>query len=235
MSIQNTNQVAGKMELTNPETKKILRAHMDEEIKKQDAAVYSPMGKRFPSLKGILDEMKNGFDPVESMEEAKSQIQSLQIMGIAMGIIDLLGEDEDTRAIKTLLEKIDPIAKIFNEYYPAQERIYIDTARAIKEASIQSGLEIEAVVKNQDHMDNVSRAVHPLREDAESFLETSQSHARNMLHVGRGLMAFVKKTNQADEDTLKKASLIPTPKAMDAILKGSWDYNMKEYDRIYSA
>ena len=84
-------------------------------------------------------------------------------------------------------------------------------------------------------MDEVSRIVIPTREEAESFLRTSQTYGREMLDIGRGFIAFAKKTGQADEDLLEKAKLIPTAKAMEAIQKGTWDYKMQEFDRVYSA
>lgn len=228
-------QLEREMELKNLENKRIIRAYMDAEVGRLDKAVYSPLGKKYPSLNGILGEMREGYDPVEKMEETKSQIQMLGAVKGLVGLISLVDEDEDTQAVKTMLDKIDPIVELYGKFSPIQEQFYVDLAHAVKGVSTQRGIGVESTVGDLQYMDEVSRIVIPTRAEAESFLRTSQTYGREMLDIARGFFAFAKKTGQTNEDMLEKAKLMPTAKAMEAIQKGTWDYKMQEFGRVYSA
>jgi len=226
-------QLEIEMELRNPENRRIIRAYRDAEVGRLDEAVYSPLGKRYPSLNGILGEMRKGYDPVETIEETKSQIQTL---GAVKGLVGLINQiDEDTQAVKTMLDKIDPLVELYGKFSLIQEQFYVDLARAVKRVSTQRGVGVESTVGNLQYIDEVSRIVIPTREEAESFLRTSQTCRKEMLDIVRGFFAFAKKTGQTNEDMLEKAKLMPTAKAMEAIQKSTWDYKMQEFNRVYSA
>lgn len=228
-------QLKRKIELKNPENRGIIRAYIDAEFGRLDEAVYSPLEKRYPSLNGFLGAMRKECDPIETMEEANSQMQMVGNLKRLVGLTSLVDEDEDTQAVKTMLDKIDTITELHEKFSPIQEQFYVDLAHTVKRVSTQRGIGVESTVGDLQYNDEVFRIVISTREKAEAFLRTSQTYESGLFDITRGYFAFAKKTGRADEDVLEKAKLMPTAKAMEAIQKCTWDYKMREFDRVYSA
>ena len=228
-------RLARDAELSDPENRYIIRAYNDAEIVRLDAAVYSPLEKRYPSLKGVLEEIRTGYDPVARMQETKSQIQTLGALKELVDVISSVTENKDAQAAKRVFDKFDSVSELYDKFFPIQEQFYVDLAHAVKKVSVQGKIPVEDVVEDLPYMDIVSRIVHPTREGAESFLRTTQSFGKEMVDLGEGFIALAKKTGPVNEDLLKAAKLIPTVRAMKVIQKGAWDYRMHEFDRIYSS
>ena len=227
-------QLERELELKDPENRRIIQTYKNAETRRLDEAVYSPLGRRYPSLNGILGEMRKGYDPIENIEKTKSQIRELEIFKGLAGLLSSIGEDEDAQAVKIMLDKLDPFSELYKRFAPIQEQFYVDLAHAVKSISTQRGVGIEETVGDLPYMDEVSRIVIPTREEAESFQRTSQLFGRMAFDNARGFIAFTKKIGRADEEILEIAKLMPTTKAIKVIQKGIWDYRMQEFDRVYS-
>lgn len=229
------NQLNRERELRDPAKRAIIQLYTDAEIARLDEAVYSHLEKKYPSLQGILTEMKNGYNPVAKMEETRVSIQMLKTAGGLVGLVTLVENDEDTQSIQTMVDKINPVCELYGKFVPIQEQFYVDLANAVKRISAAKSISYDEAVRNLDYMDEVSRIVIPTRQEAEAFLRTLQSFEREMLDVARGFFAFAKKIGRTDEKVMAKTKLLPTAKATEVVQQAIWDYQMREFDRIYSA
>ena len=226
-----------EIELRNPENRRIIQAYVDAEDRRLDKAVYSPLDKRYPSL-NIREATIKEEDLIMTLEELKSNIQMLvsltescELADLGKGIID---EGEDSQAVKRLWNRINRFSESYGKYVLDQEQFYVHLAYAVKAVSTRRGVGIEETVEDLQYMDEVSRIVHPTRKEAELFLRTSGSCEIEQVDSMRGLLAFLKKTGQADEEMLMTRLSIPTTDAIKALVKATWDYKMQEFDRIYS-
>ena len=99
----------------------------------------------------------------------------------------------------------------------------------------KEGMGPEEAVEKLDLMDEVQRIVFPKRKQAEEYLSLSQSFGREMVVVSRGTLAFAKKVGAASEEMIESGKSLPTEKALAAIQLETWEFCMREYDRIYSS
>lgn len=234
--LDNLNEMDRKLELRDPTTRAIIKTYWDSEVEKLDTAVYKPLEKRFPSLKGILKIMREQKDPIDVMEKQKSEVDQLKLVSSLVGLVEIFleGEDEDTKAIKIMMEKIKPVCDLYEKYSEMTEKFYVAIAKSVKDIALIKGIKPEDVTKNQGYMGEVMRKVFPTRDEAEDYLKTSQKFGTEMVDVGKGFIAFAKKSGQADEKLLEAEKLIPTKKAFEIIKKETLEYKTKEFDRIYS-
>ncbi|MCK5025359.1 MAG: hypothetical protein KAS15_02125, partial [Nanoarchaeota archaeon] len=66
-----TNELHYESVLLEPTNRAIFQAFFDNEVARMDEQVYTPLEKRYPSLEGILNQFKNGYDPIAKHEEDK--------------------------------------------------------------------------------------------------------------------------------------------------------------------
>jgi len=225
--------------LNDPATREIIRAYWKAEVEEMDENVYRPLEGKYPSLKGILGEMRKESDPITNLYETNNSLGMLRplkgMVGMIDGLMDLLGEhDEAFDEIKNMFDKIDPVTELYGQFTPMVKDYYIATADAIKDISSTKGIEPAEVVKNKDYMDEVTRQVFPTREEAQKYFDDTAHTSKEIMDVMKGFFTFMKKTGQATDELLEAAKLFPTEKASDTIRNASAEYNTKELDRIYA-
>jgi ribosomal protein L13E len=224
-----------EIELKNPENRRIVRVFRNAEFERMNKAVYSSLEKKYPSLIGRLRDERRDSDHIENLEKNKSRIRNMGNFKQLAQFINAIGENENTQAIVSRFENMDPTLELFGKYLEVQEQLYVDLARALKQVSAQREVSVESLVGELQYRDEVSRVVVPTREEAELFLSTSETCERNFYEASRGMIGLVKKLGFADRKFLEKAKLLPTAEAIGELHESTRSYKMLEFDRVYPA
>jgi len=238
---ENLSPLEIKLELNNPENKKIVQDYNKFNIGKIRKIVYPSLAKKYPSLKSYLTSNKDD-DPIAQLEEAKSQISSLQAIKRLGYIVDAVKdftkdkEDKDYKFIKNFIEHTDSFAENASTLISLQEKFYVDLIHAVKDVSSKRKISLDKVIKKQQYMDEVERTVNPTRKESEAYLRTLQLYEKEILNISKGFSIFAKKAEKMGlkSDAIAKIKGLPDSREMNAYQKAIRDYNAKEFDRIYS-
>lgn len=231
-----TNEPYYESVLLEPTNRAILRAFWDNEVARMDEQVYTPLGKRYPSLEGILNEFKNGYDPIAKHEEDKFIMGLFADIAEIANLIKLIDESEYSQlAVKPLIDRTSPMLELYAKYAPFKEDLYVAIIRAAKEVG-QSGKPVE-LFEALDYSDEVQRKAIPTRERAETFLKINQTYETIVFDAKRGYMNFTLEINDIGEEKLGEilegCKLMPSARAVKELHKAAREYKAVEFNRIY--
>ena len=231
-----TYELHYELVLLAPTNRAILRAFWDNEVARMDEQVYAPLERRYPSLKGILDEFKNAYDPIAKHEEDKFIIELLDDVAEIANSIKIIDEYGYSQMIvKPLIDKTKPILELYAKYAPFKEDLYVAMIGAAKEVA-RLGKPVESF-ENLDYSDEVQRKAIPTRGRAEAFLEISQIYENSVFDAKRGYLDFTVERYKLEgkplEDILEEKRLIPPADAVNALHAAVKEYKAGEFDRIY--
>lgn len=227
-----TNELHYELVLSEPTNRAILRAFWDNEVARMDEQVYIPLERRYPSLEGILNEFKNGYDPIAKHEEDKCIMVLFADIAETANSLKLINEYEYSQLIiKPLIDITTPMLELYAKYAPFKEDLYVAVIGAAKEVG-QSGKPVD-LFENLDYSDEVQRKAIPTREKAETFLKINQTYETIVFDAKRSYMDFTTGRYKLDKEVLKENKLIPPANAVKALHEAVREYKAVEFDRIY--
>lgn len=218
-------------ELKNPENRRIIQSYYRAHIDRMDEKVFF-LEQKHPSLKPFFKMKREIKDPIENIEKTEATIKSFYVVE---GLINIFADDDQkSQEIKEGIERLKPVKEIFMEYIPQNKGFYIAIAKSTKSVSRENGVSIDEAVRNLHYMDEIYRKTIPTRKKAEEFLRTSQLASEARCKALRGFCSFAKNSSLADKDLEQIAVEIPSVAQEKVIEWASWQYHMREFDRIYS-
>ena len=226
------NQISILKELVKPDNRKIITAHNAAEFSRLDEAVYSNLTKKHESLTTLIEGMRQMTDPIEELQQKYNQIRHIKTMVALSSVSSPMNQDKGIQTGITFYNKTSPIIDTYMNYLSKAEQVYFNIARAVKDVSTQRRVDIETTVRDLKYLDEVTRLVHPKREEAESMLRTTQKTTKELSHMMKGFLKLNVGLPENKKSQLEKA--LPTEIALDALHEGVWNYKMNEFDRVYS-
>lgn len=217
-------------ELRLPENRRMLKVCSGAEVERLAKAVYIPLGERYPEVIELLEEMRE-HDPLVEIEQMKHTVPTLASIKetvSAAQLDNLIGEDDYSKSIETMMGRIDPFLELNARFLPIHEQFYVSLARAIKYVSTTRDIGIEETVGDLQNMDEVLRIAVPIRREAEALLAVSQRYKQDAGDIARGVNDFMRKVWSVVE-----AKPVPSPEVLAAIQGATWNYKMAEFDRVY--
>jgi len=228
-----TNELHYDPVLGEPTNRAIFQAFWDNGFNRMKKPVYTPLKKRYPSLKGIIAEFENDYDPIRKYETDRLIMGLFEDMAEITNLIRIIDKDNASQKINRLSDKVDPILDLYAKSTPVQREFYVVIIRAAKTIGKSYGADPVELFKNLDSYDEVQRKAIPRRKIAEEFLKVNQISETSVFDVKRCYVDFAEKTGLRDKYILEEVKLIPTAKAVDALQTGISEYKAKEFDRIY--
>jgi hypothetical protein len=220
-------------ELKKPENREIVTAYAGAIFSRVDSEVYTPVGKKFSSLKNEVTKLREENDPIFYIE-AKSLVQKAFPTIKKVLLIAELATDDNRAA--NARDKLTMSTQAYEKFVPMLEQFYFDSVCAIKEMSEQKNKDIGDVVNNIDCTDEVNRIVFPTREEAELFFKARMDSKKTSYESRKSFVDLVKHSKNSPLNPWFKLidTNVPTDKALEAMYNAFTDYKTKEFDRIYS-
>ena len=231
-----TNELNYESVLLKSTNRAIFQAFFDNEVARMDEQVYTPLEKRYPSLEGLLNGFKNGYDPIAKHEEDKFIMRLFADIAEIANSVKLIDEYEYSQlVVKPLIDMTSPMLELYAKYAPFKEDLYVAIIRAAKEVG-QSGKPVE-LFEDLDYSDEVQRKAIPTRGKAETFLKINQIYETIVFDAKRSYMDFTLERNdiveEKLEEILEECKLIPSARAVKALHEAVREYKAEEFDRIY--
>ncbi|MEA3515421.1 MAG: hypothetical protein U9R34_08130 [Nanoarchaeota archaeon] len=211
----------------------IFQAFWENEFDRMKEPVYAPLKKRYPSLKGIMEDFEDDYDPIARYESDRSIMGLFEGMAEIINSIKIIDKENRSQKISRMLDKVNPILDLYFRSAPVQEEFYNRIIEASKLIGKSYGVDPVELFKNQDSYDLVQGKAIPQRKIAEEFLEINQTSETSVFDAKRFYMNHAKTDGLTDKCILEEIKLIPTPKAVDALHLAVREYKAKEFDRIY--
>ena len=219
--------------LGEPANRAIFQAFWDNESNRMKKPVYTPLKKRYPSLKGIIAEFENNYDPIRKYETNRLIMDLFKDTADVTSLIKIIDKDNASQKMNRLIDKVDPILDLYTKSIPVQRQFYMVVIGAAKTMGKSYGVDPVELSKNLDSYDEVQRRAIPQRKVAEEFLKINQIYETSVFDAKRYYIDFAENIGLRDKYTLEEGKLIPTAKAVSALQAGISEYKAKEFDRIY--
>ncbi|MCK5630521.1 MAG: hypothetical protein KAI26_07920, partial [Nanoarchaeota archaeon] len=118
--------------LREPTNRAIFQAFWDSESNRMKESVYTPLEKEYPSLKGILEEFQNNYDPIARHEEDKFLMEMFSGVSKISGLVNLLAKDECSQRVSRVITNVDIILELYAKSAQVQETFYVSFIGAAK-------------------------------------------------------------------------------------------------------
>lgn len=219
--------------LNEPTNRTIFQAFWDNEFNRMKKPVYTPFKKRYPSLKGIIEEFENDYDPIARYETNKFIMNLFEDVAAITHLIRIIDKDNCSQRMNRMIDKVDPILDLYAKSTPVQREFYMVVIGAAKTIGNSFGVDPVELFKNLDSYDEVQRNAIPRRKMAEEFLKINQISEASVFDAKRCYTDFAENLGLIDNYILEEVKFIPTAEAVDALHTATREYKTKEFDRIY--
>jgi hypothetical protein len=221
-----------ELDLHDPTTDVILTAYARAEMQRTES-VYGPLQHQHPSLQYLLDEMRNGKNPLQHLRETKEQITVAKSMS---GHVALLPDTDNDklRLLKRTFAGIGGLVDLYDAFIPVCEQACLGMVRAAKDVAATAGMMPEDVFNVDEYRAEVFKKAFPTRRELEQFYDISQRMGENMFSVMRGIITFAEQTGTVDACVQKCINQFPTTEAVNAMYGALRSYQARDVDEIYS-
>ena len=213
-------------ELKQPTTRTVLQAYGNAERGRLTVAVYSPIKRKYPSIRSDLEKLAEESDPVAQMEADEKVVQWISRIKDQINI-QLASYQNDREKI---VNPMDRFVKLYEDFAPRREEFYLGLANAIQEFSDEEEMGAGELVHDHAYIDQIIKIVMPTRSDAEHFYDLHFCFEREGFIITKKMILLAQKNAQNKTKRVE----IPTSKATEAFLQKLLEYRMSEFDRIYS-
>jgi len=220
--------------LREPTNRAIFQAFWDSEFNRMKESVYIPLEKEYPSLKGILEEFQDDYDPIARHEEDKFLMEMFSGVSKISSLVNLIAKDECSQRVNRVMTKVDVILELYADSAPVQETFYVNFIGAAKRVGKSNGVNPVELFKTQSNSDEVQREAIPEKWIAKDLFAISQVYEASVFNTKRYHADLAKNRGLEQESVLEVVKLIPTAEAVRTLHIAAREYKAGEFDRIYA-
>ena len=219
--------------LDEPTNRAIFQAFWVNEFNRIKESVYTPLEKRYSSLKGIIEEFQNDYDPIARYEEDKFLMEMFAGVSKIAGLVNIIAKDKCSQRINRVMAKVDIILELYAKSAQVQETFYVSFIGAAKRVGRSNGVKPVELFENLDYSDEVQRESIPEKWIAKDLFAISQVYEASVFNAKRYHADLAKNRGLEPESVLEVAKLIPTAKAVNTLQAATREYKTRELNRIY--
>lgn len=224
--------------MEDKEYRRIANLWWDEEIKRLNEEVYTPLESEHHGLRDYLENLRKRNDPICEIIETQFKIQTMNLHCVGLGF----EKGDSSQEVRDLDKRIKKLEGTHDYLAKTLLPFHLTTSLAIKLVSYLNGTRIGEVVQNSEYRDTVSKTTIPKRKSAEKVVKASQLHEELRVDITRDLITLLKEvgtesglTKDEYEQMLEEYNALPNPEDLERVQKAVREYKMRELDRIYRA